>query len=84
MEDSYTILDNLDETTQICYDSELEQEFEPLEKGTIPVEVVKGNMVCSDMRLICAFGSDQVYDCLSKPFINRMVGKQWKIEFPSY
>ena len=60
MDDTCNIFDNLDENTQIFCDRELEQEFEPLEKGTIPVEVVKGNMVCSDMRLVCAFGSDQV------------------------
>lgn len=62
MEDCSTIFDDLD--TPICssitYDETLAQEFEPLDKGTTPVGVVRGNMVCSDMRIVCAFDSDKV------------------------
>ena len=62
MEDCSTIFDDLD--TPICSsiacNADLAQEFEPFDKGMTPVGVVRGNMVCPDMRIVCAFDSDKV------------------------
>lgn len=44
----------------VSIDAEIAKEFEPLEKGVLPVGSVTGNMVCSDMHLVCAFDSDRV------------------------
>ena len=62
MEEAAHIFDNLDtpSISPVTIDEELAPDFEPLEKGTKPVKTVQGNMVCSDMRLVCAFDSDQV------------------------
>lgn len=62
MDECVDIFNDLDSSncTPIAFDSELAKEFEPLEKGVNPVTVVHGNMVCSDMRIVCAFDSDKV------------------------
>lgn len=62
MEESGHIFDNLDApaSSPVSLDTEMAKEFEPLEKGVSPVRVVRGNMVCSDMHLVCAFDSDKV------------------------
>ena len=67
MEEAAHIFDNLDtpSISPVTIDEELAPEFEPLEKGTKPVKTVQGNMVCSEMRLVCAFDSDQVRSRLS-------------------
>lgn len=62
MEEISHIFDNLDtpENSPVALDEELAKDFEPLSKGTLPVHTVQGNMVCSEMRLVCAFDSDKV------------------------
>ena len=60
MDECIDILSDLDNCSSANLDSELAKEFEPLEKGVNPVTVVHGNMVCSDMRIVCAFDSDKV------------------------
>lgn len=59
MEDCSNFFDNLDSPicSPITFDAELAQEFKPLDKGTLPVTFVRGNMVCPDMRIVCAFDS---------------------------
>ena len=66
MEEAAHIFDNLDtpSISPVTIDEELAPEFEPLAKGTRPVKTVQGNMVCADMRLVCAFDSDQVTQCV--------------------
>lgn len=60
MEEAAHIFDNLDtpSISPVTIDEELAPEFEPLAKGTRPVKTVQGNMVCADMRLVCAFDSE--------------------------
>lgn len=62
MEEITHIFDNLDtpENSPVALDEELAKDFEPLSQGTMPVHTVQGNMVCSEMRLVCAFDSDKV------------------------
>ena len=62
IEETGHIFDNLDKPTAspVSIDAEIAKEFEPLEKGVLPVGSVTGNMVCSDMHLVCAFDSDRV------------------------
>lgn len=62
MEDTGHIFDNLDmpAVSPVSINAEIAKEFEPLEKGVLPVGSVTGNMVCPDMRLVCAFDSDRV------------------------
>ncbi|KAK8831194.1 hypothetical protein WA577_003365 [Blastocystis sp. JDR] len=61
IEETGHIFDNLDTPTAspVSIDAEIAKEFEPLEKGVLPVGSVTGNMVCSDMHLVCAFDSDR-------------------------
>ena len=60
MDECIDILTDLDNYSSSTLDTELVKEFEPLEKGVNPVTVVHANMVCSDMRIVCAFDSDKV------------------------
>ena len=48
------------EYTLVAIDEELAKDFEPLSPEQKPVRTVQGNVVCSEMRLVCAFDSDKV------------------------
>ena len=46
--------------TLVAVDEDLAKDFEPLAPEQKPVRTVQGNVVCSEMRLVCAFDSDKV------------------------
>ena len=64
-EETSHIFDNLERPvtygyTLVAVDEELAKDFEPLAPEQKPVRIVQGNVVCSEMRLVCAFDSDKV------------------------